>query len=1166
MIANLAAEVARLNGLICSLSGSVEATSSTVVAPVARSDMRRPASSKTEAIRTWPATDDVRQALPMPPNAEPSTDSASVQLDDADTPCTAEHSGHRFPALDLLDDPEGNYSEKAAQVALDQALVLTKTLSTYGINGEISGIECGPMVTFYSVELEAGTRVARLETIARDIARALTAPNVRIIPSIAGSTAVGIEVPNKVRETVRLKELMSGGQTANMMLPMFMGKDSSGEPLVLDLAKMPHMLVAGATGSGVSVCLHAVLLSLLRTKSPDELQLVLVDPAMAQLTAYAGLPHLTHPVVTSDTGVAAILDWVATMVEERYGVLRQAGVRDIRAFNALSDDDLRARMNVVDGPLRTRMMKRMPRLVVVIAELADLDPSERSVEESILRIARRSGAAGIHLVLATEHPDASILTRRLKSYIPCRVAFRLASEEESRIVMDRAGGETLLGRGDMLLVTPGRNDAVRCQGALVADREVRAVVEALQLPAATACDLRLLVERTENDLGEAVRRTEGDAATDTDLASIRRLDPLFDAAAELIINSGRGSVSLLQRRLALGYGRASRLVDLMHRAGLLGEPQGSHPREVAVTMEEWHRMKRCCDDTEGSFGLSDEELRVKLARLAVKMNTKSASTQLRDADIPGTPDYSGYKFPTLELLDGPEGNYSEKAAQVAQDQALVLTKTLNTYGINGEISGIECGPVVTVYSVELEAGTRVARLETIAKDIARALTAPNVRIIPNMAGSTAVGIEVPNKVKEKVRLKELMSGGHAQGMMLPMFMGKDSSGEPLVLDLAKMPHMLIAGTTGSGKSVCMNTIIMSFLYTKRPDELKLVLVDPKMVEMALFAEIPHLACPVVTDMAIAGAILSWAVEKMEERYELLKEAGVRDIKSFNAMGEEELRAQMNITDDAEWARVPKKLPYMVFVIDELADLMMTTTEDDVETSIVRIAQKARAVGIHLILATQRPQATVVTGLIKSNMPCRVAFKVASGTDSRIVLDQKGAELLLGQGDMLVVTPSQTDARRCQGTLVDDRETRGVVKFLKSVATQDFERQLITIRASSKSGSDDATGGAMNAHKEDALFDKAVEIMIESGRGSVSLLQRRLSIGYGRASRLVDMMGQAELLGEHKGSQAREVNVSMEEWHRMKAMRDGAEREGTVFERPGDAGDDDALRMHDEEGY
>ena len=592
------------------------------------------------------------------------------------------------------------------------------------------------------------------------------------------------------------------------------------------------------------------------------------------------------------------------------------------------------------------------------------------------------------------------------------------------------------------------------------------------------------------------------------------------------------------------------------------ENAGTAPAVAATTVTETK------PDTSGERApLSEDELRAKIEKLPIKMTAKTSTTKLRDEDIPRTENYEGYQFPTLELLEEPEGNYSEKMEAYVREQAELLTRTLATYGLEGEITHIESGPVVTLYSVELAAGTRVARLETISKDIARALQAPNVRIIPNMVGRTAVGIEVPNKQKEKVRLKELMSSGHASGMMLPMFLGKDSAGEPLVLDLTKMPHMLIAGTTGSGKSVCMNTIIMSWLYTKRPDELKLVLVDPKMVEMAQFSEIPHLACPVITEMGKAAAILEWAVNKMEERYELLKEAGVRDIKSFNALSESELKEVIAPADEVEWAKVPKKLPYMVFVIDELADLMMTNKE--VEQSIVRIAQKARAVGIHLILATQRPQATVVTGLIKSNMPCRVGFKVASGTDSRIVLDQKGAELLLGQGDMLVVTPSQTDARRCQGTLVDDKEARAVTKFLKTVAAPSFERQLLTIRSgqvANSGGSGEAGEGGAVETERDELFDKAVEIIIESGRGSVSLLQRRLAIGYGRASRLVDQMGLAGILGEHKGSVAREVIVTMDEWKRMQELRDEQERSGTVFQSHYDNSDadSDALKFHDEE--
>ncbi len=572
----------------------------------------------------------------------------------------------------------------------------------------------------------------------------------------------------------------------------------------------------------------------------------------------------------------------------------------------------------------------------------------------------------------------------------------------------------------------------------------------------------------------------------------------------------------------------------------------------AEEAEEIEADEASCDDEveeadtaeadEAPTSLTEEELRERMARLPVRVAGPS-TTVARDQDIPRTENYEGYQFPGIELLDEPESNFSATIEAFVRDQAATLTQTLATYQIEGEVVGIESGPVVTLYSVELAAGTRVARLETISKDIARALSAPNIRIIANMAGTTAVGIEVPNRQKEKVRLKELMSGGQSQGMRLPMFLGKDSSGEPLVFDLTKMPHMLIAGTTGSGKSVCMNSIIMSWLYTKRPDELKLVLVDPKMVEMSMYANIPHLMAPVVTDMGKASAILEWAVTKMEERYELFQRAQVRDIVTFNDLGEVELFERLGMTDADEQAkaRIPKKFPYLVFVVDELADLMMTNRE--VETSIVRIAQKARAVGIHLILATQRPQANVVTGLIKANMPCRVAFKVASGMDSRIVLDQKGAELLLGQGDMMVVTPSSSDLRRCQGTLVADNEIRAVTRFLKDVAQPSFERSLVAIRsqAEAQAAGDTEQTGEFSAER-DPMFDRAVEIIIETGRGSVSLLQRRLAIGYGRASRLVDQMGAAGILSDHKGSVAREVLITMEDWQRMKALEAGDDGE------------------------
>jgi S-DNA-T family DNA segregation ATPase FtsK/SpoIIIE len=523
--------------------------------------------------------------------------------------------------------------------------------------------------------------------------------------------------------------------------------------------------------------------------------------------------------------------------------------------------------------------------------------------------------------------------------------------------------------------------------------------------------------------------------------------------------------------------------------------------------------------------LSKRELKDKIAKLPIRM-FGGRKDVAKDEDIQRE-GYEGYEFPSVELLAEPETDFSERAEKMVRQQAEALENALTTYEIDAEVTGIDSGPTVTLYSVQLAPGTRVARINSIASDLARSLGAPNIRIVPTMAGKTTIGIEVPNTTREKVRMKELISSGASEGMVLPMFLGKDASGEPLVEDLVKMPHMLIAGTTGSGKSVCINSIIMSWLFLKRPDEVKLILVDPKMVELSMFGDIPHLACPVITEMNRAAAILDWAVRKMEERYETFREAGVRDIRSFNKLSEEEKRERFAPENDLEDARIPKQLPYIVFIIDELADLMMTNKE--VEQAIVRIAQKARAVGIHLILATQRPQANVVTGLIKSNMPFRMSFKVSSGMDSRIVLDAKGAELLLGQGDMMMVTPRNPEVRRAQGTLVDDGESRKVVRFLKDVASPSFERSLIQLRP----GSDGEVGGQPT--ERDPMFDDAVRVMIESGRGSVSLLQRRLAIGYSRASRLVDQMGQAGILGEHKGSVAREVLISLEEWEQMAAM-------------------------------
>lgn len=522
-------------------------------------------------------------------------------------------------------------------------------------------------------------------------------------------------------------------------------------------------------------------------------------------------------------------------------------------------------------------------------------------------------------------------------------------------------------------------------------------------------------------------------------------------------------------------------------------------------------------------------------RFAAARSSETTEEHLRD--IQNAVELENYRFPGLDLLEDPEESYSAELEQFVREQAEALEDALRVYKIEGGVVGIDSGPVITLFEVRLAPGTKVSSLNAVSSDIARALKAINIRIVPNMAGRDTVGVEVPNLKKEKVRLKELMTcaqdADRVSRMKLPMFLGKDASGEPLIEDLAQMPHTLIAGTTGSGKSVCLNTIIMGFLFTKKPNELKLVLIDPKMVELSAFRDIPHLMCPVVTEMSKAAAILEWAVTKMDERYELLAEAGVRDIASYNDLGEDELLERMAPATEREAATIPRKLPYLVFIIDELADLMMTHKE--VEGAIVRIAQKARAVGIHLVLATQRPQANVVTGLIKSNMPARMTFKVASGMDSRIVLDQKGGELLLGQGDMLFLSPRSHKLMRAQGTLVDDRETRRVVRFLKEVAAPTFERQLVQLRSPGEDAAEEHESRGLQSALEDPLFEKAVDIVLETKRGSVSLLQRRLAIGYTRASRLVDLMGEVGVIGAYKGTVAREVVVTPEQWEDMRAQ-------------------------------
>jgi S-DNA-T family DNA segregation ATPase FtsK/SpoIIIE len=524
------------------------------------------------------------------------------------------------------------------------------------------------------------------------------------------------------------------------------------------------------------------------------------------------------------------------------------------------------------------------------------------------------------------------------------------------------------------------------------------------------------------------------------------------------------------------------------------------------------------------------------------------------------PSYEDYALPGIELLDEPEKTFASVQEKVVKHKAVALEGLLNEFDISASVVAAETGPVVTMFELQLAAGVKVSQISSLANDIARALGVGAVRIVAPLPGKHTIGVEVPNSEKERVRMKDMLrlAGNRPANMAIPLFLGKDSSGDALVEDLSAMPHLLIAGTTGSGKSICINSVIAGILLTRRPDEIKMILIDPKMVEMTAFNTIPHLMTPIVTETKRAVQILEWATIKMDERYALLAEARVKNINEYNALGTEEIVNRFQPTSPDEEAKIPKRLPYVVIVIDELADLMMTAAKE-IEAHIVRLAQKSRAVGIHIVLATQRPQATVVTGLIKANMPTRIGFRVAARMDSRIILDQNGAETLLGQGDMLFLKPGTSDLVRAQGTFVSDEEVKRIVKHLKEVAEPQFHPELAQL------GQPDTADMI-----EDELFDDAVRVVLESKRGSVSLLQRRLSVGYARASRMIEQMAALGVLGEYKGSQAREVMMTIEDWEqlrdeldRQKAL-DGGQR--TADGEPQQIGEEPDYVNEGQRGY
>ncbi len=485
--------------------------------------------------------------------------------------------------------------------------------------------------------------------------------------------------------------------------------------------------------------------------------------------------------------------------------------------------------------------------------------------------------------------------------------------------------------------------------------------------------------------------------------------------------------------------------------------------------------------------------------------------------------------PSLSLLETTEGllvhGFSEAELQVLSE---LVERRLAEFGVEVKVVAVSPGPVITRFELDLAAGVKVSKIVGLAKDLARALSVVSLRVVEIIPGKSTVGLEIPNQEREMVRLKEILQDPAYQQARSPLTLGlgKDISGQVIVADLAKMPHLLVAGTTGAGKSVGLNAMLLSILYKATPQDVRLILIDPKMLELAVYDNIPHLLTPVVTDMKEAANALRWCVAEMERRYQLMAALGVRHLTGYNAKIEEALKQGQPLTDPL-WtpqsgmqAPVLSTLPYIVVLIDEFADMMMVVGKK-VEELIARIAQKARAAGIHLILATQRPSVDVITGLIKANIPSRVAFQVSSRIDSRTILDQSGAEQLLGHGDMLYLPPGVGIPIRIHGAFVADEEVHKVVTELRSRGAPEYvEAILKTSSIASLAGEEEMEGG-----ESDELYDQAVAIVLESRRASISYIQRRLKIGYNRAARLLEQMEVSGVVSTLQSNGVREVLVS-----------------------------------------
>ncbi len=850
---------------------------------------------------------------------------------------------------------KGSVSDALQESIAQSAGIINRTFGELKISALVTSVEIGPMVTTFRIHVNGTMRLNVITRAVEDLKFALGVNELRFLPPTGRDLTVSIEIPNEQQDIVLLEEILKESRPRESMgfltrgdTSVCLGRTASGEPFFADVMTFPHMMISGATQTGKTTLLHSMIVSMITRVPRERLGLILVDLKGVEFDIYENEPHMQLPVIHDSKTAATILTELCEEMERRYQAFMNKKVRTIDQYNELvTGEDI------------------LPRIIFVVDDYADLILGYRKeIENAVMRLSQKSRAAGIYLILSSQHSDPSTITGVLKANIPSRLAFKVHSAVESRGFIDTPDATELSNFGDALFSHPMQPRPIRIN---------------------------------------------------TPYLSVERI------------------ISIVKH--------------LIHTEGTAKHNRRLMDKATAYDMPKINENKRS---------------------------------------------FANYTVPPYRLLHEAVATDPIAATkEVDKTRAAILSLLSTNYNVNATLVEAQRGPRMTKYELTTPRRIGAARMKDIAAMLPLYLNGRGV--VCEQGLDNAIFIYVENERPDPVLIRELLESEEFLRMdsTTAVCLGKDIEGDPVYADIASFPHALIGGATGTGKSVCIHSMIASLLYKATPNDVKLLLIDPKTVEFRAYENLPHLLTPIISEVKKAAGALYWVITEMERRYEMFLAADVRTIDNYNEVTEGE------------------RLPKIVIVIDEIADLMLSM-RDDINDLLLKIAHKGKSAGVHLIVATQRPTTSVISGTLKACLPTRICFKVSSHTDSRVVLDKPGAEKLLGRGEMLVYMPTTVFTVRVQGAYISDDEVFALVKHAESsVRTKDPEL--------------------------DPLFVEAVESVIGVGQVSTSVLQRKFTIGYSRAAKIIDAMESYGIVGESQGGKPRRVLTTREEWERLKGI-------------------------------